>query len=83
MFNNGIIIQYGYASGGSLSNGQYTNFPVAFPGGYKVIISTTSTGVSWIGNPPCLLIPTSNSTAFHWAVYNGGAGVVAWIAISS
>ena len=83
MFNNGIIIQYGYASGGPLSNGIYTNFPIAFPGGYKVIMSPASPGVFWNGNPPCLGTSTSNQTAFWWGAYNGGGGVVAWIAISS
>ena len=81
--NNGLIIQYGYTFRGPLSNGLSTNFPIAFIAGYKLIMSPASNGAFWQGNPPCLSANTSTPTAFRWGVYNGGHGIVAWIAISS
>jgi len=81
--NNGLLIQFGYSSGQSISQSVYCTFPISYTGGYKVTLCPASSNIAWQGNPPCLLTHVSGLNRFSWAVYGGVSGTISWVSIGS
>lgn len=81
--NNGLLVQFGYTGGQSLSYGVYCTFPISYTRGYEVILCPASSTIAWQGNPPCLMTHTSELSRFMWAVYSGGSATISWISIGN